>query len=58
MAKPTDFAYHLTNFLSRYLPAIKGYSINTVSAYRDTFKLLLVFATEKEGIKEVKSVSA
>ena len=54
MTKPTDFAYHLTNFLSRYLPGIKGYSINTVSAYRDTFKLLLVFSREKEGIKEKK----
>ena len=50
--KPTDFAYHLTNFLSRYLSGIKGYSINTVSAYRDTFKLLLIFARDKEGIKE------
>jgi integrase/recombinase XerD len=54
MTKPTDFAYHLTNFLSRYLPGIKGYSTNTVSAYRDTFKLLLIFAAEKEGIKENK----
>jgi len=54
MTKPTDFAYHLTNFLSGYLPGIKGYSANTVSAYRDTFKLLLVFAAEKEGIKEKK----
>jgi integrase/recombinase XerD len=54
MSKPTDFAYHLTNFLSRYLPGIKGYSKNTVSAYRDTFKLLLIFAAEKVGIKENK----
>jgi integrase/recombinase XerD len=54
MSKPTDFAYHLTNFLSRYLPGIKGYSTNTVSAYRDTFKLLLIFAAEKVGIKENK----
>jgi len=52
--KPTDFAYYLTNFLSKYLPGIKGCSINTISAYRDAFKLLLMFAREKENIKEQK----
>jgi len=52
--KPTDFAYYLTNFLSKYLPGVKGYSVNTVSAYRDAFKLLLLFAREKENIKEQK----
>ena len=52
--KPTDFAYYLTNFLSKYLPGIKGCSINTISAYRDAFKLLLMFAREKESIKEQK----
>lgn len=54
--KPTDFAYHLTNFLSKYLPGIEGCSVNTVSAYRDAFKLLLIFAREKEAIKEEKLV--
>jgi len=52
--KPTDFAYYLTNFLSKYLPGVKGCSINTISAYRDAFKLLLLFAREKENIKEQK----
>jgi integrase/recombinase XerD len=52
--KPTNFAYHLTNFLSKYLPGIQGCSVNTVTAYRDAFKLLLMFAREKEGIKEEK----
>ena len=52
--KPTDFAYYLTNFLSKYLPGIKGCSVNTISAYRDAFKLLLLFAREKESIKEQK----
>jgi len=28
--------------------------MNTVSAYRDAFKLLLMFAREKEGVKEEK----
>ena len=52
--RPTDFAYYLTNFLSKYLPGIEGCSVNTISAYRDAFKLLLLFAREKEGIKEEK----
>ena len=52
--KPTDFAYYLTNFLSKYLPGIEGCSANTISAYRDAFKLLLLFAREKESIKEQK----
>ena len=50
--KPTDFAYYLTNFLSKYLPGIEGCSVNTITAYRDAFKLLLIFASDKEGIKE------
>lgn len=51
---PTDFAYYLTNFLSKYLPGIEGCSVNTISAYRDAFKLLLLFARDKESIKEQK----
>ena len=54
MMKPTDFAYYLTNFLSKYLPGVKGCSVNTISSYRDAFKLLLLFAREKESIKEQK----
>lgn len=34
-SKPTDFAYHLTNFLSVYLPGQKGFSENTILSYRD-----------------------
>jgi len=52
--KPTDFAYYLTNFLSKHLPGIEGCSANTISAYRDAFKLLLIFAKDKEKIKEKK----
>lgn len=52
--KPTDFAYYLTIFLSKYLPGIEGCSANTISAYRDAFKLLLIFAREKEGVREEK----
>jgi integrase/recombinase XerD len=41
--KPTNFAYYLTNFLSKYLPGIIGASPNTVMSYRDSFSLLLNF---------------
>ena len=41
--KPTDFAYHLTNFLGVYLPGQRGYSTNTIKSYRDTFKTFLFF---------------
>ncbi len=52
--RPTDFAYHLTNYLSKYLPGVVGCSPNTVKSYRDTFKLLLKYAAEERGIKESK----
>jgi site-specific recombinase XerD len=48
--KPTDFAVHLTRFLSEYLPGQKNVSRNTISSYRDTFKLLIRYCQEKEGI--------
>jgi len=54
MLKPTDFAFHLTNYLSKYLPGEAGSSNNTILAYRDTFKLLLRFAKDSEGLKEEK----
>ena len=50
--KPTDFAYHLTGYLSGYLPGVLGSGRNTVLAYRDTFKLFLRFAKEHEDISE------
>ena len=43
MMKPTDFAYHLTQYLSVYLPGIAGASRNTILSYKDTFKLFLSF---------------
>jgi len=51
--KPTDFAYHLSNYFSKYLPGEVGARKNTVLSYRDTFKLLLEFAG-REGIKEAR----
>ena len=54
MSKPTDFAYHLTNYLSKYLPGEVGASKNTLLSYRDTFSLFLRYAKSNEGIKEEK----
>lgn len=48
--KPTDFAIHLTGFLSEYLPSQKNASRNTISSYRDTFKLLIRYCQEQRNI--------
>ncbi len=52
--KPTDFAFYLTNFLSKYLPAIAGLSPNTIMSYRDAFSLFLDFCSENKKIKPEK----
>ncbi|MEK3988503.1 site-specific integrase [Robertmurraya sp. FSL R5-0851] len=49
--KPTDFAKHLTEFLSVYLPSQKNVSRNTIQSYRDTFKLLIKYCQEKKNIR-------
>ena len=38
-------------FFDQYLTHIKGVSVHTVKAYRDTFKLLLPFAEKYHGIR-------
>lgn len=48
--KPTDFATHLTEFLSIYLPGQKNASRNTITSYRDTFKLLIRYCQEQRHI--------
>lgn len=48
--KPTDFAYHLTGYLSKYLPSRGGISRNTIISYRDTFSLLLRFCLEEKAL--------
>lgn len=50
----TDFAEHLTQFLTVYLPAQKNASKNTIASYRDTFKLLLQYCQEQQGIPAEK----
>ena len=51
---PTDFAQHISFFLSRYLPSQKGVSKNTIASYRDTFILFLRFAEDHKGINRNK----
>ncbi len=46
--KPTDFAYYLTNFFTKYLPDECGASTNTVSSYRDTFLLFIKYVRDKK----------
>lgn len=48
--KPTDFALYLTRFLADYLPGQKNVSSHTIRSYRDTFKLLLRYCQDTEGI--------
>jgi len=48
--KPTDFARHLTEFLTTYLKGQKNVSTNTILAYRDTFKLLLRYCQDMENL--------
>jgi integrase/recombinase XerD len=49
--KPTDFSKHISDFISRYLPNEKGASTNTITAYRDTFVLLLNFIQNEKQVK-------
>jgi len=48
----TDFAKHLTNFLTKYLAGERNASPHTICSYRDTFVQLIFF------MKSVKKVGA
>ena len=52
--KPTDFSYHLSNYLAKYLPGMAGLSPNTISSYRDMFTLLVIFFESVPGIPPEK----
>ena len=52
--RESDFARLLTNYLSKFLPAQRNLSANTIKSYRDTFRLFLIFCQEQEGIKAEK----
>jgi integrase/recombinase XerD len=45
--KPTDFATHLTAFLTDYLAGQRNLSPNTIKSYRDTFVLFLRYCRDK-----------
>jgi len=44
--KPTDFAKALSQYLSAYLSGQRNVSSNTISSYRDTFKLFLTYCKQ------------
>lgn len=48
--KPTNFASHLSRYLSTYLPGTAGLSVNTIASRRDCFMLLLQFLRDVKGI--------
>lgn len=54
MKSPTNFAYYLTQYLSKYLPGQVGASTNTIQSYRDTFSLLLQYLKTSQGIPPEK----
>jgi len=54
--KPTDFSYHLKNYLAKYLPGMAGLSTNTISSYRDMFTILIIFFESVAGIAPEKLV--
>jgi len=49
--KPTDFAYYLSAFFTKYLPGECGSSANTVRSYRDTFLLLFGYLRDEKGLR-------
>lgn len=52
--KTTDFAQCLASYLTMYLPGQLGLAENTILAYRDTFKLVLLFAETKYRLRPEK----
>ena len=52
--KNHDFAYHLTNFLTVYLPRHRNASQHTILSYRDTFSKFLLFCQNERGIPPEK----
>ena len=46
MKKITDFANYLARFFSEHLAGVRNLSKNTITAYRDTYRLLLLFCRD------------
>jgi integrase/recombinase XerD len=51
MKTGTDFAKHLSKFLSEYLPFERNLSSNTIATYRDTFVQFIIFMKDVQNIK-------
>jgi site-specific recombinase XerD len=49
--KPTDFAYYISDFFTKYLPGIIGLSTNTIMSYRDSFSIFFEFCTKHKKLK-------
>jgi integrase/recombinase XerD len=54
MKNPTNFAYYLTQYLSKYLPGQLGASTNTIQSYRDTFTICLRYLQTSQGFSPDK----
>lgn len=52
--KTTNFAKYVTKFFSEYLPGQKNVSKNTISTYKDSFRLLLIYCEDVKNIKPEK----
>lgn len=50
----TDFAKHLSAFLTKYLAGERNYSPNTVLAYRDTFIQFINFMKDRKNVEAKK----
>ena len=46
----TDFAVFLHRFLTAHLAGLRGCSPHTITSYRDTFKLLIVFLRDERSV--------
>jgi integrase/recombinase XerD len=46
----TDFAVHLRRFLTDHMAGLRRCSPNTISSYRDTFKLLICFMRDERRV--------
>lgn len=54
MKNPTDFAYHLAHYFNDFLGGCRNLSKNTVSSYSDTFRLMVIFFSERLSIPPEK----
>ncbi len=50
----TDFAVFLRRFLTAHLAGLRGYSPNTITSYRDAFKLLICYFRDERSIPPEK----